>query len=116
LALSYFELKQYQDALDAAQVTHEIDPTCGGQRLFEVEARSHYSLGNYDQALVYINKALSMGQYSLGYYYRGIIYQAAGKKQEAIQDLEHFLSTVQSTTKWAKEIADAKARLEELRP
>lgn len=112
LALTYFELGMYQDVLDEAQAAYAIDPACGGAKLFEVQARSYYALGDYDQALIHINKALELDQYSLGYYYRGIIYQAAGRNQEAIQDLELFLSV---STNFPKEIADAEMRLKQLK-
>jgi tetratricopeptide (TPR) repeat protein len=116
LTFSYFELERYEEALDAAESTHEIDPSCGGQRLLEIQARSYYGLEEYDQALEYIDKALDMGQFSLGYYYRGLILQAMGRNAEAIQYLEQFLATIQSRDVWAKEIADAEARLRTLQP
>lgn len=115
LSLSNFEAQKYQDSIDAAQMSQQIDPTCGRQRLIETQARSFFALGNNDQALVYINKALAMGDYSLGHYYRGIIYQAAGKNQEAIQDLELFLSLIQGSESGQAEITDAKARLVKLK-
>ena len=95
LSLSYFSIRKYQDAIDAADTCHEIDPACGGQqKLLETEGRSYYALGNYDQALSYMDQAIATGPYSLGYYYRGIIYQAAGRYSEAFQDLVEFLSTL----------------------
>jgi tetratricopeptide (TPR) repeat protein len=115
LSLTYFEVGKYQDSIDAAESSHKIDPNCGGQRLYETEARSYYALKNYDQALVYINKALAMGNYSFGHYYRGIIYQSAGKTQEAIQDLELFLSIVQYPEDNQDKVTDAKARLAQLK-
>ena len=66
-------------------------------------------LGNYNQGLQYMDQALGMQPYALGYYYRGIMYQAAGRKLEAIQDLQEFLATVHGPDKYEKEIADAKA-------
>lgn len=115
LSLSYFEIGEYQNSLDAGLTSNEINPSCGGQKLYETEARSYYALGNYEQALVYINKALSMGEYALGHYYRGIFYQTAGKNQEAIQDLELFLSSNQSPETSQNEIKDAKARLKKIK-
>jgi len=116
LALSYFEVERYQESIDAAESTRELDPSCGGQRLFEIQARSYYALGNYDQALVYIDKALSVHPYSLGYYYRGIILHDARRYDKAIQDLEQFLSTVTSKDVYKSEIADANSRLTKLKP
>jgi tetratricopeptide (TPR) repeat protein len=116
LSLSYFEIGRYQDSLDAATTTNQINPSCGGQRLYETQARSYYALGNYDQALAYMDKALAVNRYSLGYYYRGIIYHDAGKNNEAIRDLQQFLSTVKSTDVYENEIADANARLAKLKP
>jgi tetratricopeptide (TPR) repeat protein len=115
LSLSYFEIEEYQDSIDAAEISLEINPDCGGQKLVETTARSHYALKNYDQALVYINKALAMDDYDLGHYYRGIIYQTLGNNQEAIKDLELFTVQAQPPEKFREEIADAKARLEKLK-
>ena len=56
-----------------------------------------------------------MDEYAFGHYYRGLIYQAAGKNQEAIQDLELFLSLTQNLETSQDEIADAKARLAKLK-
>lgn len=112
LSYSYFELKQYQNALNAAKSSTAINPLCGGQKLLEVQARSSYALGDYDGGIQYMNQALAKGSYALGYYYRGIIFQAAGRKEEAIKDLKQFL--VFSFTGKGKEIDDAKARLAEL--
>jgi tetratricopeptide (TPR) repeat protein len=106
-------LGRYEEVFKEAQASYDIDPACGGAKLFEVQARSYYALKDYDQALVYINQALAAEQYALGYYYRGIIYQAAGRDREAIQDLEYFLSL---STMSLKESADAKARLQQLKP
>lgn len=116
LASSYFELEQYDNAVDAAQMTHDIDPSFEDQRLFEIQARSYYELKSYNQALTNINKALGMGEFSLGYYYRGLIYQAMGKNEDAIRDFEYFLSIIQVKDEVVKEIADAKARLRTLKP
>lgn len=116
LAFSYVELERYEEALDAAGATHAIDPSCGGQRLYETEARSYYGLGKYEEALTSINKAIGMGRYSLGFYYRGLIFQSMGRNAEAIQDFEYFLSIVRSDDETAKEIADAEARLRTLKP
>ena len=75
-----------------------LSPACQG-KVMEVQARSYYALEDYDQALLYIDKSLQAQPNMLGYYYRGIIYQAAGKKEEAIQDLETFLAYVQRNYK-----------------
>jgi tetratricopeptide (TPR) repeat protein len=116
LSLSYFAIGKYQDSINAADASHKIDPACGGAKLLETEARSYYALGNYNQALQYMDQALAVQPYALGYYYRGIMYQAAGRNSEAIQDLQEFLSTVHSTNTYQKEIADAQARLAKLKP
>lgn len=116
LALSDFAVGQYQDALDAADNSNQIDPTCGGSKLAEIQARSYYALGNYDQALIYINKALNIQQFLLGYYYRGIIYQASGQDAAAIQDLENFIKFAPINNYSGPEVADAIARLKKLSP
>jgi len=50
------------------------------------------------------------------HYYRALIYQATGKNQEAIEDLESFLSwDDQRLDAYPDELADAKARLAQLK-
>ena len=113
LAYSYFALKQYKNTIAAADASIAINPACGGQKLLEEAARSSYALHAYDQGIDYMNRAFAYGgSYPLGYYYRGILYQAAGRKQEAIQDLKQFLSSGPG----GPEADDAKARLAELQP
>ena len=72
-------------------------------------------LGNYNQGILYMNQALAENPYPLGYYYRGIILQAAGRNKEAVQDLELFLSLVPSADEHKEEISDAKSRLAKLK-
>jgi tetratricopeptide (TPR) repeat protein len=116
LATSYFAVGRYQDALDSAWRSHQVDPTCSAEYLLEVQARSSYTLGDYDQALIYINKAMEMEPYTLGYYYRGTIYQALGDTKSAIEEYEVFLSDAVRLNYQGPEIADAKARLKILKP
>jgi len=59
LSYSYFEVKQYKNALDAAKSSIAINPGCGGHKLTVVQARSAYALGDYVQALQYMNEALA---------------------------------------------------------
>jgi tetratricopeptide (TPR) repeat protein len=115
LSLSYFELEKYQDSIDAAQSSIQINKKCGEKKLYEIQARSYYGLKDYDQGILYINKALAMGNYAFGHYYRGIIYQAAGRDQEAIQDLEFFINSVTHSEENQIEIADAEKRLAKLK-
>jgi tetratricopeptide (TPR) repeat protein len=112
LSYSYFEVKQYQNALEAAKTSIAIDASSGGRKLYEVQARSAYALGDYQAGIKYMNQALAQGLYPLGYYYRGILYQAAERKTEAIKDLKQFLATGYT----GEEVADAKARLAKLEP
>jgi tetratricopeptide (TPR) repeat protein len=114
-AIVFYEVGRYQDALDAAANSNRIDPSCGGQRLMEIQGRSYYALGDYDRALTFMNKALAVSPYSLGYYYRGLIHQAAGRKAEAVRDLEKFLSLAGSSGNLGAEVKDAKARLARLK-
>lgn len=115
-ALAYFEIGQYQDALEAADISTALDPARCGQQMAEVQARAYYQLGDNQKALLYINKALEMGEYSLGHYYRGLIYQAGGKHQEALDDYNFFLTTIQDIPEFENEISDARARTSELMP
>ncbi len=120
LALTYLEVRRYQDSLDAAATANQIQPGYGGQRLLEAQARSYYALGNYKEALSYINKAIEINDYVTGYYtgyyYRGIIYQTTGRNEEAVSDLERFLLLTQDTNDFKVEVANAKERLAELKP
>lgn len=116
LSESYLLTKRYKKAINAAETSRSIDPECGKVRGFEIEARAYYALGDYDQAIEYMNKALAAGPYKLGYYYRGIMYQAAGEKEKAIQDLEHFLSLGYDGNQEKNANEDAKARLANLAP
>jgi tetratricopeptide (TPR) repeat protein len=116
ISLSYLEDHKYQDSIEAAQKSDQTtDQGCNSQVLNEVLARSYYALGNYDQALLHINEALKGSDYTLGHYYRGIIYQAVGKNQEAIQDLELFLAFLGTSELAKDEAADAKVRLAQLK-
>ena len=112
LSFSYFATNQYQNALDSAKASIAVDPSFGGQKLVVVEARSAYALKDYAAGIEYMNQALAMGTYSVGYYYRGIMYQAAGKNAEAIQDLNHYIKLVGR----GSEADDARARLARLKP
>jgi tetratricopeptide (TPR) repeat protein len=116
VALNYYETGRYEDALNAAKTGYDLNPACGGQRVLEIQARSYYALGDYEQAILYMNKTIQIGEYTLGYYYRGIMYHDAGKYEEALADLNTFLSLTPDKTTFIKEIADAQARVAELTP
>jgi len=116
LALTYFELGRYQDTLDAASILNQVEHDCGGQRLLEYQARSYYALGDYEQAILYIDRAVAMEPYKMGIYYQGIIYDDAGKDEQAIFFLEQFLGYLPDESIFATEIADVKARLAKLKP
>jgi tetratricopeptide (TPR) repeat protein len=116
VALNYYEVGRYQDALNAAKTGYDLNPACGGQRVLEIQARSYYALGDYEQAILYMNRTFQMGEYALGYYYRGIIYHDAGKYDEALADLNTFISLVPDKTTFAEEMADAQIRVAELMP
>ncbi len=117
LALAYFKVGRYQDTIDTANTLNQIAPGCGGEPLIIVQAKSYYSLGEYEKGLTFINKTFEMGQhYAIQYYLRGIMYQAIGKNEDAVSDLTMFISTIQQNNKYAEEIVDAKKRLAELKP
>ena len=115
LANTYFDVEKYQDTLDTVEAFSIPGYTCREQNILEIQARSHYALGNYDQAVLFMDKALEKDPYPLGYYYRGIILQAAGKNKEAIQDLQLFLSLAPSSDEYKEEVSDAKSRLVKLK-
>jgi tetratricopeptide (TPR) repeat protein len=110
LAYTYFDVKQYQNVVDAGKLALGINPACGGKKLLQEMARSYYALGNNSEALVYINQVFDTGPDVIDYYYRGIILQAVGKNDKAIDDFKYFLSNNSS----GPEVEDAKARLKKL--
>ena len=112
---SYFKDEKYQETLDYIKVSGLFEPMCKEQNIFELQARSYYALGDYDQGILYMNQAIAQSPYPLGYYYRGIIFQAAGKNEEAVQDLKLFLTSVPTSDDYKKEVSDAKARLAKLK-
>jgi tetratricopeptide (TPR) repeat protein len=117
LALAYFKVGRYQDTIDTADTLNQIAPGCGGEPLIVVQAKSYYSLGEYEKGLAFTNKIFEMGQhYAIQYYLRGIMYQAMGKNEDAVSDLTMFISTIQQNNNYTEEIADAKKRLAELKP
>lgn len=112
LAPVYFELSRYEDAIAAVANAVAQDPSCGqDQKLLEIQARSHYALGEYLAAIDFMNRSLEQGQYVMGFYYRGIAYQAAGQTSEATSDLKYFVSLAKSQGIVRGEIADAERRL-----
>jgi tetratricopeptide (TPR) repeat protein len=115
LAYTYLEVGKYQDSLNAAAKANEINSECGGPKLLTTQARDYYELGNYEQAILYMNQSMETQPIIMGYYYRGKIYQAMGKNDEAIGDLEIFLKQIPPDDEYKDEIADAQARLEELK-
>lgn len=120
LALTYLKVGRYQDALDAAAAAadSQIQPGYKGQTNLEIRSRAYYGLGDYEKALLYINKAIDINLpgYYTGWYYRGIIYQTTGKNEEAAADFKKFLSEVPNSPKFQEEISDAQKRLAELKP
>ncbi|MCP4139929.1 MAG: tetratricopeptide repeat protein [Chloroflexi bacterium] len=116
LARAYFGVERYEDSLDAAALSDELDPECGGTELLEVQARSNYALGNLDEAFSYVDKALkNYNFYKDGYYYRGIFNEELGKKEDAIDDFELFLLVTKRKRGFDDKIADVKARLARLK-
>ncbi len=115
LAVTYLELDRYEDALAQVANAAEYDPACTeSQQLLDVQARSYFARGDYLSAIQFMNRALEIGLYSEGYYYRGIAHQAAGHVSEAISDLGRFVSSAESLGYVGEEVADAERRLENL--
>jgi tetratricopeptide (TPR) repeat protein len=116
LAYTDYAIGKYQDSLEAAESSRQIDPNCGDGQLLATEARSYFALGNNNQALTYIDKAIDDNPYFLFFYYRGTFYQAAKRNDEAIQDFNDFISDAQDDNYTGPEVADTKARLKKLQP
>ena len=112
----YFTLGRYRDTIWAAQEAARLSPECAhDQRLLELQARSYYALGLYDQAVEYMDRALAEGTYGLAFYYRGIAQDDAGHWHEATMDLETFVQLATTQGFGETELADAEARLARLR-
>jgi tetratricopeptide (TPR) repeat protein len=116
LAYADYAIGKYQDSLEAAESSRQLDPNCGDGQLLATEARSYFALGNNNQALTYIDKAIDDNPYFLFFYYRGTFYQAAKRNDEAIQDFQDFIANAQNYDYTGPEVADAKARLRKLQP
>ena len=112
----YFHLERYRDTIWAAQEAARVAPECAtDQTLLELQARSYYSLGLYDQAIEYMDRALEQGTYGMAFYYRGIAHDDAGNWREATMDLESFVDVATIQDFGDKEREDAEARLARLR-
>ena len=112
----YFELERYHDAIWAAQEAARISPECANdQKLLELQGRSYYALGMYDQAVEYLDRALEQGTFAWAFYYRGIAQDDAGHWHEAIMDLETFVQLATLQDFGDAERADAEARLARLK-
>jgi tetratricopeptide (TPR) repeat protein len=110
---AYFELGRYAEAIESAQMAASIEPNCASDwYLLEVQGRSCYALGRYDEAIDYLTQALGRQDYMMGHYYRGIAYQAAGLKWQAAGDLRVFLAAARAYGYAGEEVADAELRMQ----
>lgn len=112
LSYAYFGAKQYQNTIDAGKKSRAINPACGGEKLLGVMARSAYGLGDYQQAVGYIEQAVSARAPVVNLYYRGLIMEALHRNAEAIQSFEAFIAKAYS----GPEVEDARAHLARLQP
>ena len=116
LAKTYLTQNKYQEAIDAANQALALDPGGDGEPYtLQIRGRAYYGLGDYNQAISDLNKVIAIHPTVMDFYYRGIVYQANGQKQEAIQDLEYFIQQASAQNMVRDEIDDAQARLAELR-
>jgi len=86
----YELVKDYKKAIDYYQDCNEKNPS---DLLLRSIATCHDELGNYSSALDYINQAMQMD--STNYQYiqdRANIYEHAGMRKEAIQDMDLYIS------------------------
>ena len=75
-----------------------------------------YQAQKYDEVISLMSAVIDANpNLAPPYYYRGIIFQAAGKNEEAIQDLKLFLTSAPASDDYQKEVSDAKARLVKLK-
>jgi len=81
-------------------------------------------MGETDKAVAALNKAMSiwddnrfsnLAEAVTGHFYLGQAYEAAGQKQEAIEQYETFLDIWKNADEGIKMIEDAKERLAKLK-
>lgn len=82
----------YQTALDLlGGVTGDI-PTELRPILNEYLAKANYGIGKYDVALKAIEAALAQGETGTRHYVRGVVFEALGKKAEALRDYDWLVT------------------------
>lgn len=109
---AYVGQEEYQKAIDTAEDALRYDSGENQLIILQSRGRAYYGLGDYERALNDLNEVMQSNPTVMDHYYRGIVYQANGQTQEAIQDLEAFIlyGGAQNQTL----IDDVNARLVEL--
>jgi tetratricopeptide (TPR) repeat protein len=114
LARLYLEQDMYHEAVDMADQALALGLQIESEAYtLQIRGRAYYGLGQYDQALQDQNWIIENRPTQADFYYRALTYQAMGRKDDAITDLEFFLA--QGGANDPDKIKDAEARLVELR-
>lgn len=84
------QVKNYNKAINYYQECYKINPA---DLLLEAISNCYDELGNYPRALDYINQAIQMDSTNYRYIQdRANIYEHAGMRKEAIQDMDLYIS------------------------
>ena len=83
-------LRDYNSAIKDLKKYSLLDTTRSSSYIKYIIAGTYFSLGNYNDALIYVNKAIGNGPNEYEYYYlRGLVYYKMQDSQKAIEDLNH---------------------------
>lgn len=74
-----------------ADVNHALELDSSAGSYYDTRGYIYYRLNNYAAALEDFNKALELGE-TFAYYGRGLVFEAGGETQKAVDDYTHFLA------------------------
>jgi tetratricopeptide (TPR) repeat protein len=114
LATLYLEQGDYQRAVDSATQALLLNPGEEEARILLVRGRAYLGLDDCERARGDLVRSVTLSPEPLAYYYRGVVYHECENPDLAIPDLEFFMAAAGPSL--ADEIADARARLEDLKP
>ncbi|MFL7794271.1 MAG: tetratricopeptide repeat protein [Anaerolineae bacterium] len=116
LARTYLAQGRHEEAVEVANQALTLAPgSANSPIILQTRGRAYYELGNYEQAILDFTRIIETHPSVMDYYYRGIAYQANGQLEEAIQDLEYFVSQATSRGTFTEEVQDAQAKLTALK-
>lgn len=101
----FFELKQFNNALQDAIKAYELQPN-DPERLRTIAA-VYLELGNLDKAKATIEKTINMNPtYSSPYAVRARVFKRSNKLDSAANDFEKAISLDSTVNKWHKELSE----------